>query len=120
MNLINDELEIFAPDMNISLEHIETLVKTKSDYINKTIAMEECSELIKEISKSIRGEKNRRELIEEMVDVIISVQILMKLEHIKMDDINKEYNKKMKRNLYRVDTINKIERIKQTALFKLK
>ena len=117
MNLINDELEIFAPDMNISLEHIETLVKTKSDYINKTIAMEECSELIKEISKSIRGKKNRKELIEEMVDVIISVQML---EHIKMDDINKEYNKKMKRNLYRVDTIKRIEEIKQTALFKLK
>ena len=39
-----------------------------------TIAMEEMSELIKELSKNIRGEKNRAEIVEEASDVLMCLK----------------------------------------------
>lgn len=120
MDLLSDKVEVCAPYLNKDMQYIETLIKSKSDYINKTIIMEECSELIKEVSKSVRDTKNKKELTEEMVDVIISLQMLMRMEHITQDEIDREYNKKMKRNLLRIDTKERIENLKQTSLFSIK
>lgn len=120
MDLLSDKIEMCVPCLNKDMQYIETLIKSKSDYINKTIIMEECSELIKEVSKSIRDCKNKNELTEEMVDVIISLQMLMKMEHITQDEINREYNKKMKRNLLRINNTKRIENIKQSSLFSIK
>ena len=39
-----------------------------------TIAMEEMSELIKELSKNIRGENNRNEIAEEAADVFMCLK----------------------------------------------
>ena len=120
MDLASDKIEVCAPYLNKDMHYIETLIKSKSDYINNTIVMEELSELIKEVSKSVREIKNKKELTEEMVDVIISLQMLMRMEHITQDDLDREYNKKMKRNLLRIDTKQKIENLKQTSLFSIK
>ena len=120
MDLASDKVEVCAPYLNKDMHYIETLLKSKNEFINKTIIMEECSELIKEVSKSLREVKNKKELTEEMVDVIISLQMLMKMEHITQDDLDREYNKKMKRNLLRIDTKQKIENLKQTSLFSIK
>ena len=45
MDLASDKIEVCAPYFNKNMHLIETLIKSKSDYINKTIIMEECSEL---------------------------------------------------------------------------
>lgn len=120
MDLLSDKIEMRVPCLNKDMQYIETLIKSKSDYINKTIIMEECSELIKEVSKSVRDCKNKKELTEEMVDVIISLQMLMKMEHITQEEINREYNRKMKRNLLRINNTKRIENIKQSSLFSIK
>ena len=54
---------------------VEKFVKYIMDKNGKnyqfTIAMEEMSELIKELSKNIRGENNRNEIAEEAADVFM-------------------------------------------------
>ena len=57
---------------------VEKFVKYIMDKNGKnyqfTIAMEEMSELIKELSKNIRGENNRNEIAEEAVDVFMCLK----------------------------------------------
>lgn len=57
---------------------VEKFVKYIMDKNGKnyqfTIAMEEMSELIKELSKNIRGEKNRAEIVEEASDVLMCLK----------------------------------------------
>ena len=57
---------------------VEKFVKYIMDKNGKnyqfTIAMEEMSELIKELSKNIRGEKNRAEIVEEASDVFMCLK----------------------------------------------
>ena len=57
---------------------VEKFVKYIMDKNGKnyqfTIAMEEMSELIKELSKNIRGENNRNEIAEEASDVLMCLK----------------------------------------------
>ena len=57
---------------------VEKFVKYIMDKNGKnyqfTIAMEEMSELIKELSKNIRGENNRNEIAEEAADVFMCLK----------------------------------------------
>ena len=57
---------------------VEKFVKYIMDKNGKnyqfTIAMEEMSELIKELSKNIRGENNRNEIAEESADVFMCLK----------------------------------------------
>ena len=57
---------------------VEKFVKYIMDKNGKnyqfTIAMEEMSELIKELSKNIRGENNRNEIAEEAEDVFMCLK----------------------------------------------
>ena len=57
---------------------VEKFVKYIMDKNGKnyqfTIAMEEMSELIKELSKNIRGENNRNEITEEAADVFMCLK----------------------------------------------
>ena len=57
---------------------VEKFVKDIMDKNGKkyqfTIAMEEMSELIKELSKNIRGENNRNEIAEEAADVFMCLK----------------------------------------------
>ena len=57
---------------------VEKFVKYIMDKNGKnyqfTIAMEEMSELIKELSKNIRGENNRNEIAEEASDVFMCLK----------------------------------------------
>ena len=57
---------------------VEKFVKYIMDKNGKnyqfTIAMEEISEVIKEVSKNIRGENNRNEIAEEAADVFMCLK----------------------------------------------
>lgn len=62
------------------MEKYEILEKTIATYGKKmqlVVAMEEMSELIKELSKNIRGKDNVDAISEEMADVLIVVEQLM-------------------------------------------
>ena len=70
-----------------------------------TIAMEECSELIKAISKCKRYgcvDKYRDNLIEEIADVLIVINELQLIYDISNDDIENIKNTKMDRMDYRI------------------
>lgn len=109
MDLHSDKIEVCAPYLNKDMKYIDALLKAKSDTVSKVIVMEECSELIKEVSKSVRNVDNKKELTEEMVDVIISIQMLMRMCVVSQDELDREYNKKMKRNLLRIEDKQRIE-----------
>ena len=70
-----------------------------------TIAMEECSELIKAISKCKRYgciDKYRENLIEEIADVLIIINELQLIYDISDNDIENIKNTKMDRMDYRI------------------
>lgn len=56
--------------------------------IQTVVCMEECSELIKECSKMLRGKGNKNHLIEEMADVYICLEMLEKMYRISAIDID--------------------------------
>ena len=71
---------------------------------NLIIAMEEHSELTKEISKSLRGEYDQLGLMEEIVDVEHVIMTLCNVFNISEDELNKIRYVKTKRIIDRVDS----------------
>lgn len=69
-----------------------------------TIAMEECSELIKAVSKAKRGKLDKENMAEEIGDVLICIDWLKSTYNINQDDIN--IWMKIKKNRV-VDRLNK-------------
>lgn len=51
------------------------------------VAMEECSEVIKELSKFVRGLGNKRNLSEEIADVLITLKEVCMIYDLKDEDI---------------------------------
>ena len=54
------------------------------------VCMEELSELIKEVSKYIRGKGNKHHLTEEIADVLITIDELINLHDIREEDIQNQ------------------------------
>lgn len=71
---------------------------------NLIIAMEELSELTKEISKSLRDERDRLGLMEEIVDVEHVILTLCNVFNISDDELNKIRYVKTKRIIDRVNS----------------
>ena len=71
---------------------------------NLIIAMEELSELTKEISKSLRDERDRLGLMEEIVDVEHVILTLCNVFNISDDELNKIRYVKTKRIIDRVES----------------
>lgn len=82
-------------------EELEFLLKSKPRTENLVICSEELAELIKEISKAIRGHKNTQNLTEEIADVTIILEMLKLIFGIDDIVLEKEINRKMKRNIIR-------------------
>lgn len=71
---------------------------------NLIIAMEELSELTKEISKSLRGEYDQLGLLEEIVDVEHVIMTLCNVFNISEDELNKIRYVKTKRIIDRINS----------------
>jgi NTP pyrophosphatase (non-canonical NTP hydrolase) len=65
------------------------------------LAMEECSELTKEISKYLRGEDNKNNIIEEAADVLIMIRYLQLILNISDEDLNQMIEFKLNRTAER-------------------
>ena len=81
---------------------IKLLLENQSVDVNKMIAVEELSELQKEICKDLRGFDRREEIKEEMADVYICLQLLKEIYNFSDEDLEKMYERKMKRNIQRI------------------
>ena len=72
----------------------------------KLMAIEEMSELTKEICKDFRGKLDREHLIEEIIDVIITIDQLMMMYGIRGDEIEQMRERKIERLKERLEKIN--------------
>lgn len=74
------------------------VIDTYGPFNQAVIAMEEMSEIIKELSENYRGKKNKESIAEEVADVTIMLEQLSIIYEIK-DEVERE----MKRKLDRLD-----------------
>lgn len=72
----------------------------------KLMAIEEMSELTKEICKDFRGKLDREHLIEEMADVTITIDQLMMIYKITFEEIQKVRERKIERLKERLEMVN--------------
>lgn len=70
-------------------------IMAKYGKLQLVIAIEEMSELTKEISKDLRGKGKREHIIEEMADVQLILDELKEYYNISQDDIYKVKRKKV-------------------------
>ena len=61
------------------------------------VAIEELSELQKEVCKALRGQLNKDNMVEEMADVWIVIEQLKMIYNITDEDVRKEVHKKIHR-----------------------
>ena len=81
-------------------------IETYGVRTQKLMAIEEMSELTKEICKDFRGQLDREHLIEEMADVIITIYQLLMMYEIGDDEIQQMCEKKMERLKERLEKQN--------------
>ena len=72
-------------------------IETYGEKAQKLMAIEEMSELTKEICKDFRGKLNREHLIEEIIDVIITIDQLIMMYEISEEEIVSMCIRKMNR-----------------------
>lgn len=81
-------------------------IETYGVRAQKLIAIEEMSELTKEICKDFRGELNRENLIEEMADVLIMLDQMLILYKISGEEVGLMRIKKVERLKERLEKQN--------------
>lgn len=82
-------------------EDLEKSIKVDGHKKKKIICMEEMAELIKEISKDLRGDLRRAHLIEEMSDVYICLMMLRIMLNVSEEEIQGFINYKVERQKQR-------------------
>lgn len=81
-------------------------MSTYGEKAQKLMAIEEMSELTKEICKDFRGELNRENLIEEMADVLIMLDQMLILYKISGEEVGLMRIKKVERLKERLEKQN--------------
>ena len=85
---------------------LERAIETYGKDMQLNVAIEEFSELIKEICKYKRGEGNLDNIIEEMADCQIMLSQLRIIFGIRLDDISRVKWEKLERLAKRLDERN--------------
>jgi len=88
--------------MKINKDTLQKVIDKYGTTLQTTVAMEELAELIKEISKVIRGNKNADGMIEEIADVLIMIEQLKLMYNISDEEIQSEINDKLYRMEWRL------------------
>ena len=87
--------------VNSSVKIDNEIIKDSIVYYGKdaqsTVCMEECAELIQAISKEKRGKSDKNHLVEEMADVLISIELLKEIYEVSNEQINNWIDEKQKR-----------------------
>jgi organic radical activating enzyme len=79
------------------MDILEKAIETYGKDMQLNVAVEELSELIKEICKNKRGENNRDNIIEEMADCCIMLEQLVIIYNIKEAEIDRVMDEKLSR-----------------------
>ena len=85
--------EVKMDDINV----MKTAIDTYGPRLQTVVAIEELSELQKELTKFLRGGGNKKHLTEEMADVLIMVTQLQLIYHVGDEDIREVMDYKLKR-----------------------
>lgn len=83
---------------------IEKILQHSTSKQQKIIAIEELSELIKEITKDLRGKESN--ILEEYCDCLIMLKQIELIYNLKYEDIINTINKKINRTFERLDIKN--------------
>ena len=89
--------------MSSNHELMKEVIKHYGKEIQTFVAIEEMSELMKELSKDMRGEQNRDQIIEELADVYIMLDQIQIMHDIDLNDVFKVMNKKCDRIRERIE-----------------
>ena len=82
---------------------INKVINYNGNFKQSVICMEECAELTKAISKMLRGKDGYyTNLVEEMADVLISIEMLKQIYHVDESDLEGWVNFKVNRNYEKV------------------
>ena len=81
-------------------------IELYGEHAQKLMAIEEMSELTKEVCKDFRGKLDREHLIEEIADVLITLDQMLLIYEISEEEIYLMCERKMERLKERMDTAN--------------
>ena len=76
---------------------IRQVIDIKGHKHQTIVAIEELSELQKELCKALRGRDNHKEILEETADVMICLLQIREMYNIREDELQKEINEKLRR-----------------------
>ena len=76
---------------------IRAVIDRNGHKMQSVIAIEEMSELTKELTKAIRGNPNHDHLVEETADVMICVRQIREMYNIRDDELQAAINGKLTR-----------------------
>jgi hypothetical protein len=88
---------------------LERAIETYGKDMQLNVAIEEFSELIKEICKNKRGSDNRDNIIEELADCYIMMEQVMIIFEIRRCEVDKWENEKLERLKNRLEEGSKNE-----------
>ena len=71
--------------------------------IQMFVAIEEMSELTKELTKHMRGEDNKEAMTEEIADVYIMIEQVMYMNEISLNDVVEKMHEKLNKLKERMD-----------------
>lgn len=89
--------------MNEEIEIIRFAIRKNGKAMQTIVAIEEMSELQKELTKYIRGQGNRDNLIEEIADVLIMITQIQLMYQICDEDVRKVMDFKLNRLKERIE-----------------
>lgn len=89
--------------MSSNHELMKEVIKHYGKTLQTFVAIEEMSELMKELSKDARGEQNRDKIIEELADVYIMLDQIQIMHDIDLNDVFKVMNEKCDRIRERIE-----------------
>lgn len=83
--------------MDDEVEIMRSAIRKNGKAMQTVVAIEEMSELQKELSKFIRGKGNRDNLIEEVADVLIMITQIQLMYYIPDDEVERIIHLKLNR-----------------------
>lgn len=88
----------------MEIKEVQNAVIAKYGKEHQTfVAIEEMSELMKALTKNMRGEHNRQDIVEELADVYIVLDQVMMMHGIDLDDVVRKMNEKAQRMADRLE-----------------
>ena len=79
------------------IEIMRAAIRKNGKAMQTVVAIEEMSELQKELTKFIRGKGNRDNLIEEVADVLVMITQIQLMYHIPDDEVERIMHLKLNR-----------------------